>query len=188
MRLRILLIGPMRILTAEPEDERLSRGTLAQERFEIGEYRAGGIARAPSGFHAPGSPPLPRVPHVVSGTLEQIGIDRESLRQKTPEHAPFGEFMRIASRQQRRTRRRARRRRCECVCEQRAFSGHAIERWRFYCRVTVDPRMRPRPIVGNRQQDIRPRGRRLRTDTQRDARARDKCGDSSNPQSQTPNP
>ena len=155
------LVRPMRVLAAEPEGKRLPVAACREKGLEVRERRPRRIPAAPARLEAAGAPALTREADVVARRFEQVRIGREACRQKAMEHRSLLEPMRVLTGEQRRAGRRAGWRRRERMREQHALPGHPIEHGRSDRPVAVHGRVRVRPVVRDRQQDVGAPGCRL---------------------------
>src|ERR1043166_3138960 len=135
-------------MAAEPETKRLAAWNCFKKGSEIRKRRPCGIASETAGFEVTRPPPLARRADDITRFLKQIRVNRELLRQKSPQAASFFEAMWILACQHRGARWSARRCCAETIIEEHAFPRHAIERWRLDDLVAVNSGVRPGPIIG----------------------------------------
>ena len=148
-------VRPVRVAAAEPEAERRSGRAPLHEVVKAFELGAGRVSRPAAGLELPGAPAFSGEADRVAGALQQIRIDGVRAWQRSPEIAAFLQPMDRLARQERRARRGARRRRRESMRKASALAGDAIEVRRADGAVAVGAGMWERPVVGDRQHDVR---------------------------------
>ena len=119
----------------------------------------------PAGFRV--KPPAPKVagppalagkPDAIAGLFEQVGVDRPPRREDSKVVASLVKLPRVPPRQKACSARAALRVVGESVLEQHALARDPIERRRLDPAAPISPGVLIRPVVGNRNQNVRPLG------------------------------
>ena len=139
----------MRILRAKPEEKWLVRRTRVEESIDR-------LIRC-SGRAAAARPPCLAIgADEVASALEQLRVFGKTPDGPDRVQIPsLSQPPKMLTSKQRAATRRARGGRNEGIGEQHALASQAVEIRRFYNPVAICAGMRPTPIVGDRQHDVR---------------------------------
>ena len=135
-----------------PIAERLIVRSRFQELIKVAKTVAGKLTFGGGGSAR--SPSFALMTCEVAILFESFGISLELIGENAPKVRRTLQLPMEFPCQNCTPRRRARRRRDESRFEQHALASDTIERWRSDDRVAIRTRVRPAPVVGDREEDV----------------------------------